>query len=53
MAEADSTSTEMSFPESIPEIEWDARRYYYSNGVDVTDGTQCRYHKNLSFSNQV
>ena len=39
MAEADSTSIDMSFPESIPEIEWDARRYCYSNGVDVTDGT--------------
>lgn len=39
MAEADSTSTEISFPEFIPEIEWDARRYSYSNGVDVTDGT--------------
>ena len=39
MAEADSTSIDMSFPESIPEIEWDARRSYYSNGVDVTDGT--------------
>ena len=40
MAEADSTSIDMSFPESIPEIEWGARRYCYSNGVDVTDMTR-------------
>ena len=39
MAEADDTNSTVSFPESIPEEEWDARRYCYINGVDVTDGT--------------
>lgn len=39
MAEADDSTMEVSFPESIPEIECDARRYCYINGIDVTDGT--------------
>ena len=39
MAEADDTNSTVSFPESIPEEEWDARCYCYINGVDITDGT--------------
>ena len=42
MAEADdtySTTSSTSFPGSVSEQEWDARRYLYTNGVAVTDGT--------------
>ena len=42
MAEADdanSTASSTSFPESVSEQDWDARRYLYTNGVAITDGT--------------
>ena len=42
MAEGDntySTATDVSFPGSFSEQEWDARRYLYLNGVEITDGT--------------
>ena len=39
MAEADDAYSITSFPESISEQECDARRYLYTNGVAITDGT--------------
>ena len=36
MAEADDSTMDVSFLESIPEIEQDARCYCYINGVDST-----------------
>ena len=42
MVEADdsySIASNASYPDSVSEQEWDARRYLYSNGVAVTDGT--------------
>ena len=42
MAEGDdsySIASNTSYPDSVTEQKWDAKRYLYSNGVAVTDGT--------------